>query len=97
MKLAQPYRCDYCLNMKGEANHWLLRDKFSNGVFRLLKWEAEKADTYIDPGHTQHAYEHICGQECALKALTKWLEYQKWLESKESMSNRDRPGKLAQQ
>jgi hypothetical protein len=29
MKVPCPYKCDYCLNQKGETNHWWLRPQDS--------------------------------------------------------------------
>jgi hypothetical protein len=64
MKVQFPYRCDYCLNLKGETNHWWLRPQDAE-QFRLLRWDRQLADTA--------GYEHICSESCASKALSKWL------------------------
>ena len=64
MKVQSPYRCDYCLNLKGETNHWWLRPEDVD-QFKLLRWEQTLAD--------QECYEHICSESCASKALSKWL------------------------
>jgi hypothetical protein len=64
MKVQCPYRCDYCLNLKGETNHWWLRPQDSE-QFRLLRWDQKLADA--------DGYEHICSESCASKALSKWL------------------------
>jgi hypothetical protein len=64
MKVQWPYRCDYCLNLKGETNHWWLRPNDLD-QFRLVRWDAALAD--LD------GYEHICSESCASKALSQWL------------------------
>ncbi len=64
MKLAAPYRCDYCQVSKGLTNHWWLRQS-SSPWFVLLPWDTKLAD--------QEGYEHICSESCASKALSKWM------------------------
>lgn len=64
MKVQFPYRCDYCMNLKGQTNHWWLRPQDAE-QFRLVRWDHELAD--------QDGYEHICSESCASKSLSKWL------------------------
>ena len=64
MKLTAPYKCDYCLNTKGEANHWWLRPT-ACAEFVLQPWS--------DPLATASHVEHICSEACAVKALAKWM------------------------
>jgi hypothetical protein len=64
MKVHWPYRCDYCLNLKGETNHWWLRPNDIE-AFRLVRWDDRLAE--------QEGYEHICSESCAAKALSQWL------------------------
>lgn len=85
MKLTAPYRCDYCLNTKGEANHWWLRWKGINGASRgpqfwLIAWDEAKADT--------DDHEHICSEQCASKALSKWMGEQKPIALREPITVR---------
>jgi hypothetical protein len=71
MKLSAPYKCNYCLNIKGETNHWWLRDATLK-IFALLRWsDAGDPDAENDKGEPQ--YEHICSESCAVKALAKWM------------------------
>jgi len=69
MKLTAPYKCDYCPNTKGEANHWWLRNTSNVKAFFLVAWDMLLAD--------REQYEHICSEECATKALSKWMGEQK--------------------
>jgi hypothetical protein len=64
MKVQCPYRCDYCLNLKGQTNHWWLRPQDAE-QFHLVRWDQDLADL--------EGYEHICSESCASKALSKWL------------------------
>lgn len=67
MKIQCPYRCDYCLNLKGETNHWWMRPVHVE-QFNLLRWDSKLADA--------NGYEHICSESCAAKALSKWMTQQ---------------------
>jgi len=64
MRISCPYKCDYCLNLKGETNHWWLRPRDTD-QFTLLAWDGILAD--------RDGYEHICSESCASKALSKWM------------------------
>ena len=68
MKLATPYKCDYCGKLKGESNHWWLKlPQPDHPVprFELFPWNEALNDA--------EGVEHICSQECASKALSKWM------------------------
>ena len=67
MKVPQPYKCDYCPKLKGDTNHWWLRD-LDKQFFALFRWD--------DHGAAADRMEHICGMECAAKALAKWMAAQ---------------------
>lgn len=64
MRVHCPYQCDYCLNQKGETNHWWLRARNAD-QFVLLPWDTGLADC--------DGFEHICSESCAAKALSKWM------------------------
>lgn len=62
MKLANPWQCDHCSNVKGENDDWWIRTpNFDYGreskVFALIAWDEDEAD--------QLGVEHICGNVCA--------------------------------
>ena len=68
MKLATPYKCDGCEELKGEANHWWLVFKGSER-FAVYMW-----DTTLDavtPDVSGAA--HLCSESCVAKALSKWM------------------------
>lgn len=68
MKVASPYRCDYCGAPRGEANHWWLRITVMTS-FVLEAWsDALAADDGV---------EHICSEACVTKALSKWMREQR--------------------
>ena len=64
-RLATPYICDYCGVQKRETNHWWLA-AVSRGIFILEPWD------YADPDKPDVI--HLCGAECAQKALAKHME-----------------------
>jgi hypothetical protein len=64
MKVRCPYKCDYCMNPKGETNHWWLHPS-EREQFVLLAWDDALADG--------DGYQHICSESCAAKALSKWM------------------------
>jgi hypothetical protein len=66
-RLPAPYVCDYCGVQKRESNHWWFSYKISASFpqFSLRAWDDERA--------SQGDVEHICGQECAQKALAKYM------------------------
>jgi hypothetical protein len=76
MKLPAPWKCDYCLQIKGETNHWWLREtravKKKDGLFVLELWNENLADARGEDG--KHLYEHVCSASCASKALSQHME-----------------------
>jgi hypothetical protein len=75
MKIKAPWKCDYCGTVKGENNHWLMRDRVvptdDHDVFIMPRWNEEQAGREFPDGTP--IYEHICGNVCAGRALEKWL------------------------
>lgn len=70
MKIPSPYKCDYCPKVKGETNHWFLAFPGTDTYFGLYVWGTRGNSVSPDaPG-----VEHICSQECAGKALSKWMD-----------------------
>jgi hypothetical protein len=77
MKLSAPYKCDYCTNTKGEANHWWMRrtEALEPGGsqpwgFWLVPWGV---DAGLENPKGEPLYEHICSEQCAVKALAKFM------------------------
>lgn len=65
MKLSQPYKCDYCPNVKTASNHWFL--SIGDGLeFRLIPWDSLEAD--------RGSVRHVCSESCAVKSLNKYME-----------------------
>ncbi len=58
------YTCDICGRQKGEANHWFKGEAVGNIGFYIKKWVAESSPED----------KHICGLECATKAMHKAME-----------------------
>ncbi len=74
MRIANPWKCDYCGAIKGEQNHWWMRDLVSahlSDSFCLVRWDEDRAGE--EQSHGKPEFEHICGRVCAGKALEKWL------------------------
>ena len=61
--------CDVCLRIKGETNHWF-KAVFDPIAPVGIAFGTSDA-TIGDP--TGLVIEHICGQECLLKRLSRWV------------------------
>jgi hypothetical protein len=70
MRIANPYTCDYCGKRKEDSNHWYY-GVFDSWSFNLWPWAYE--NTHV-PNVDDSIVEHICGAECAAKALAKWMD-----------------------
>lgn len=57
------YRCDECGKLKGEVNHWWM-SSIGTMSFYLQRWVDDHATNYT----------HFCSQECATKALAKFMQ-----------------------
>jgi hypothetical protein len=64
-------KCDICGRQKQEVNHWLVaivRSDYEGIIF-------QPAESCADPRNTlDYRYEDICGQECAHKRLSAYLD-----------------------
>lgn len=58
------YKCDICGRQKGEGNGWFTTWVQEGDHFGIGKWEHHVPD---DLGH-------LCGIECAHKALDRWFQ-----------------------
>lgn len=59
------YICDICGTQKKEANHWFRAVVDSSGCFTLWHWDA---------GGREAEDIHLCGMQCAGKAMAKAME-----------------------
>ena len=55
--------CDVCGKTKGDVNHWF--QAWHDGGFQIQKWND------LDKGSK---VQHLCGMECAVKAMTKAMQ-----------------------
>lgn len=62
--------CDVCKRQKQETNHWLVaivRAGYEGILF-------QPAESCVERDRIDAIYEDICGQECAHKRLSAWLD-----------------------
>lgn len=62
--------CNICERQKQEVNHWfvaIVRPEFEGILF-------QPAEATGEPRNPLLTYEDICGQECAHKRLSRWLD-----------------------
>jgi hypothetical protein len=64
MAITQSVTCDVCGKQKGEVNHWYL-SSVDGGTLHLDKWDDDSAAA---------AGNHLCGQDCVVKAVNKWMQ-----------------------
>jgi hypothetical protein len=63
------YKCNLCSSPRKEANHWWVMFQGREASLILMTWDdAVKMGILGDPGVL-----HICGAECASKALSSWM------------------------
>lgn len=58
--------CDVCGKHKGSVNHWWLAWT-DGGTFEVESFRQTDADTIP---------QHLCGQDCVIKAVNKWMQEQ---------------------
>lgn len=69
MKRASPYTCDGCgIDKQPSNNWWLIRchNDCAAPFLELLHWDDDEADAMV-------GVLHICGRDCAVKAISKWM------------------------
>lgn len=67
MSYSEQFFCDVCGKIKQQVNHWWIVYTGSDS-FELAGWDAETAK--------ESGIEALCGQECAAKALSQWMQSQ---------------------
>ena len=80
MRVKAPYVCDGCGRPKEESNHWHLR-YVESPRFELARWDTKEAE--------RDGVEHICSEQCASKALSKWMGEQKPIALREPLDPLD--------
>ena len=65
MAITTVITCDECGKQKGEVNHWFSGYKEGNCYFGITK-------RIVDDDESTRT--HLCGRECLMKAINKWLE-----------------------
>jgi hypothetical protein len=80
MKIGQPYACDVCQTPKKEANHWwkafLLKIDGAIASVLVVGWDVNRITApggQIQTLTVEDADAHLCGEECALKYISKNL------------------------
>jgi hypothetical protein len=71
MRVATPYRCDYCGKRKENTNHWWLVFPVEGDlglVLQIHPWSDELA--------AQREQGHVCSQACVVTALSKFMNQQ---------------------
>jgi hypothetical protein len=75
----ETYKCDICGALKGETNHWWLRQVSDNSVYFLLSTRLADHDAVVSAqpldlrAPTDDKVQHICSEQCATKALSQWM------------------------
>ena len=75
MAEVKTFSCDVCGKLKQKSNHWFVGFVSKEGtsgtrtMFSLMEW-AESAAT----ARTSAEVNHLCGMECAHKAMEKALK-----------------------
>lgn len=63
MAITQTITCDVCGKQKQQVNHWWLIAEFEDSI-HVSKWRDDDAE----------GEKHVCGQECAIKSVSEWLQ-----------------------
>ena len=63
-------KCDICERQKQEVNHWLVAI-VSPRLEGIMFVPAEAVE---EPRRSGFTYEDLCGQACAHKRLSRWLD-----------------------
>jgi len=67
------FRCDECGKLKTDANHWFRAARLELQRFVIVGWDSTLSD-FQNPGMDHLDELHLCGMECAHKAMAKALE-----------------------
>jgi hypothetical protein len=67
---APPFLCSICAAPKLATNHWqvaITRPGFEGIIF-------QPEETIDSPKHPDFVYEELCGQNCCIKRLSRYLD-----------------------
>lgn len=67
--LPSPIACDICKTIKTPSNHWFYSDVVG-GAWEIHEWDSAGDDP-------KNEFTHLCGQVCAVKALSAWMRTMK--------------------
>jgi len=70
------FRCDVCGKLKKEANHWFRALVYVGPRFEIVSWGAPSICPQILNGWIElnPVQQHLCGMECAQKAMAKAMQ-----------------------
>lgn len=67
MARRESFTCDICGKEKQDVNHWF--------VFNDAAYSGDELGIAVFQWHEPlSGYQHLCGQECVIKAVSKWMQ-----------------------
>lgn len=71
MAVVTTFRCDNCGVLKKEVNHWFMLS-ITNGTDSVTVYKWDKDADSLDA--------HVCGVDCAVRLVARWMTTGKLLE-----------------
>lgn len=71
MAVTEQFSCDVCGKQKQQANHWWVGTETDIGThksFVFYPWPTGRREA-----EAGKKVNHLCGQQCAIKALSEWM------------------------
>ncbi len=69
---SETYACDICGKQKGDVNHWWVGTATEIGSHRsfvVYPWPCGRGEVAVGK-----RVNHLCGQQCAIQAVSEWLQ-----------------------